>query len=464
MRPSAASVATALVVWAAALLLLLLLVPPLYFLLTLLSLPLNPWRFTTQYIEEQIAALEEAYVPHGAKHLDLPLEVRRGEGEKGSPPHLRIRIHALALKHPEPTCVTLLVHGVAGSSLTFRHLMGAISSSSTVYALDLPGFGRSHASLDYVDLVKLYDDDPVDFLCDVIEAFIQALGVSQVHLCGHSFGGYVCTRFCHRYPHRVRGMTLIHPAGVLPTLGEWGAYWAYAFKACVPGWGKYLGRPGHALAHHLLSPPLAYWYHLCAHPRGMGHLFVRDNITVTPYSAYWNTPSWTLFASLTCPVDLVYGELDTMMPAHQGVMLRDVYGHSLLVVPSKGHCPMDCVESACKVAEFMRAGACPPRRRRQRMGSPLLLPLTPSHHPSFLLRSQTQLVIHRLYSLMNSKRQTFRLYFSCKYPGLDYDDVKRIAKIRDERLSPEEQEWKLRFLEARYQWNFRKYVHETLHV
>jgi pimeloyl-ACP methyl ester carboxylesterase len=77
----------------------------------------------------------------------------------------------------------LLLHGLGGSTFTWRHIMPALARSHRVIALDLKGFGRSdkpfggrYTARDQAALVS---------------AFIRKRGLSGVTLIGHSFGGTV---------------------------------------------------------------------------------------------------------------------------------------------------------------------------------------------------------------------------------------------------------------------------------
>jgi pimeloyl-ACP methyl ester carboxylesterase len=92
----------------------------------------------------------------------------------------------------------ILIHGAGGSHLHWppelRRLPGA-----TIYALDLPGHGRS--------------DGPG---CDTIAAYVSALvgfmdasGIERAVLAGHSMGGAISQLTALTHPQRVAGLVLV---------------------------------------------------------------------------------------------------------------------------------------------------------------------------------------------------------------------------------------------------------------
>lgn len=65
---------------------------------------------------------------------------------------------------------------------------------------------------------------------------------------------------------------------------------------------------------------------------------------------------------------------------------------------------------------------------------------------------------------MNHRKNTFRGYFAGRFPRTNYEYAKQVSKLHDDLLTPQEQEYKLQYLDAREQWEFRVFVHRTLHV
>ncbi len=102
----------------------------------------------------------------------------------------------------------LLLHGLGGSSYSWRFVAPRLAATHRVVALDLRGFGRSDKPFD-----RAYG---VDDHAAVVRAFIRAANLSRITLVGHSFGGMVALRLVldrRIEPHRIaRLVTISAPA------------------------------------------------------------------------------------------------------------------------------------------------------------------------------------------------------------------------------------------------------------
>ncbi len=92
----------------------------------------------------------------------------------------------------------LLIHGAGGTYLHWppqlRHLPGV-----DVYALDLPGHGRSEGP----------GRRSIAAYREVVHAFSHALGLGRFVLGGHSMGGAVAQDYALAYPGRLAGLILV---------------------------------------------------------------------------------------------------------------------------------------------------------------------------------------------------------------------------------------------------------------
>ena len=100
----------------------------------------------------------------------------------------------------------LLLHALGESGADWEQVAAALSGSWHVYALDLRGHGRSDWPGRYT-LALLRDD---------VIAFLDALGLSEVTVIGHSMGGAVAYLLAMRQPDRVRRLVLEDPAPPWP--------------------------------------------------------------------------------------------------------------------------------------------------------------------------------------------------------------------------------------------------------
>jgi pimeloyl-ACP methyl ester carboxylesterase len=101
--------------------------------------------------------------------------------------------------------VMLLVHGMAGSSATWRHVMPALTEHFTVVAPDLPGQGAS---------AKPRGDYSLGALADTLRDLLIVLGHDRATLVGRSFGGGVAMQFAYQFPERCERLVLVSSGGL----------------------------------------------------------------------------------------------------------------------------------------------------------------------------------------------------------------------------------------------------------
>jgi pimeloyl-ACP methyl ester carboxylesterase len=102
-----------------------------------------------------------------------------------------------------PTLV--LVHGLGGDADQWAYCFEALSATHRVIALDLLGFGRSDKpNISY----------RIAGFVEVLEGFLQALGIERASLLGHSLGGWIVAAFALQFPDKVDRLVLNDAAGL----------------------------------------------------------------------------------------------------------------------------------------------------------------------------------------------------------------------------------------------------------
>lgn len=101
----------------------------------------------------------------------------------------------------------LLLHGWGVSIEVYKNLINDLSKTNNVYALDLPGFGKS--------------DEPkeiwnVDKYVELVEKFIEKLDLKEIDLIGHSFGGRIIIKLLNKNGLKVKinRIVLLGSAGI----------------------------------------------------------------------------------------------------------------------------------------------------------------------------------------------------------------------------------------------------------
>lgn len=183
----------------------------------------------------------------------------------------------------------VLLHGGLGLSGMFGEVLAQLAQSRQVIAADLQAHGRT-ADIDRPIRLELLGDD--------IAALIRHLGFGQVDLMGYSMGGGVALQAAIRHPALVRKLVLV---SVPCRRDGW-------YPEILAG----MSQMNAAVAEYMRDTPMYQSYAAVAPNPGnfpalldkMGDLLRRD------YD--WSAE----VAALTIPTLLVYGDADSVPPAH----------------------------------------------------------------------------------------------------------------------------------------------------
>ncbi len=107
---------------------------------------------------------------------------------------------------PKGAEVVLLIHGFGGDKDNWTRFSKSLTGSYRVIAPDLPGFGESAKHPDW--------DYSLPPQRSRVNGFVQALGLGQFHVLGHSMGGHLAALYTHKYPGQVLSMALFNNAGI----------------------------------------------------------------------------------------------------------------------------------------------------------------------------------------------------------------------------------------------------------
>ncbi|WP_436089293.1 acetoin dehydrogenase dihydrolipoyllysine-residue acetyltransferase subunit, partial [Pararhizobium sp. LjRoot255] len=101
--------------------------------------------------------------------------------------------------------VVLFLHGFGGDLSTWLFNQPPLAEKIRTIAVDLPGHGAS-SPVDSGDILAK--------IASAVSAAVQDLVPGKLHLVGHSFGGAVAARIAADQPSRVASLTLIAPIGL----------------------------------------------------------------------------------------------------------------------------------------------------------------------------------------------------------------------------------------------------------
>jgi pimeloyl-ACP methyl ester carboxylesterase len=118
---------------------------------------------------------------------------------------VRIHGHDVSYRMAGEGPTILLIHGIAGSSTTWRAVMPRLAEHYTVIAPDLLGHGHS---------AKPRGDYSLGAYASGIRDLLAVLGQERGTVVGHSLGGGVAMQFAYQFPERVQRLVLVASGGL----------------------------------------------------------------------------------------------------------------------------------------------------------------------------------------------------------------------------------------------------------
>ena len=99
----------------------------------------------------------------------------------------------------------VLIHGMAGSSATWRHVLPTLAEHFTVVAPDLVGHGESEKPAATTRWAAFASG---------VRDLLLALGHERATLVGQSLGGGVAMQFAYQFPERCERLVLVSSGGL----------------------------------------------------------------------------------------------------------------------------------------------------------------------------------------------------------------------------------------------------------
>jgi pimeloyl-ACP methyl ester carboxylesterase len=147
-----------------------------------------------------------------------------------------VRLHWAEVGKASDAPPLVLLHGLNNSCLSWSRVAPLLATDRRVLMPDLPGHGQSERPNVAYEL---------EWYARLIAGWLEALGLEQVDIVGHSFGGGVAQMLLLRCPERVRRLVLVAAGGLGKGVGRW------LRLASLPYVVEYLGQPFMPLGTHL---------------------------------------------------------------------------------------------------------------------------------------------------------------------------------------------------------------------
>ncbi len=234
----------------------------------------------------------------------------------------------------------LLLHGLAGSSVTWRAVFEQLALTHDVIAPDMLGHGES---------AKPMGDYSLGAFATGLRDFLAAIDVPSATIVGHSFGGGVAMQLAYQHPERCDRLVLVGSGGLgrevswllrLVTLPGAEQLMPLLFPRIVADRGNELGR---LLGRFGLSAPrLGEMWRSYSSLAGTENrkAFVRTIRGVIEPGGQTVNALDRLYMAAHLPTLIVWGERDDIIPVAHGYAAHEaVPGSRLCVLEGVGHFP-----------------------------------------------------------------------------------------------------------------------------
>jgi pimeloyl-ACP methyl ester carboxylesterase len=241
-----------------------------------------------------------------------------------------------------------LLHGLVGSAKNWRQNISFLSRDSAVYAVDLFNMGQS-------DRVPGLDAG-LEATADRLAAYMDAVGLDEADIAGHSHGGSVAMMFAARHPARVRRLILFAPANPFCDLGNqlirfYQTRLGIRFARLIPFLPRMLKAT--ALSRMYGDPSRVAKDALDGYTQGLHIPGTVDHVLqiVQRWSVDMRLLREALSGLAAKPTLLIWGDRDRAVglnSAHE--LQRKLPQSSLLVLPGVGHIPFEEMPEICNQA------------------------------------------------------------------------------------------------------------------
>jgi pimeloyl-ACP methyl ester carboxylesterase len=240
----------------------------------------------------------------------------------------------------------VLVHGLVGSSGNWDRNIQFLARFRTVYALDLANMGYSE---------RVAGIDPgLEATADRLAAAMDALGIGNADLAGHSHGGAISMMLAARHPTKVRRLVLFAPANPFcdfckPLIRFYQTQIGVAFAYLVPRLPRALHKT--ALSRMYGDPKRVHDGALEGYTRGMnsgtiGHVLG----IIRAWADDMKALGEVLGTVAKLPTLLIWGDRDRAVGVRSGERLAELLGARLMVIPGVGHLPFAETPEVCNRA------------------------------------------------------------------------------------------------------------------
>jgi pimeloyl-ACP methyl ester carboxylesterase len=230
----------------------------------------------------------------------------------------------------------LFVHGLGGAWQNWLENIPRVAQERRVFALDLPGFGRSEMPRDEIS---------ISGYGRCVDEFCARVGLDEVVLVGNSMGGFVAAETAIQFPGRVERLVLVSAAGLSIT---------NLMRRPVQTWGRVaavLGAYGAANSRAAVTRPVVRHLALAfvmRHPTRLRADLCWEQVHAAGTPGFRHALDALLeydfrdrLVDIACPTLIVWGEEDMLVPARDADEFERLIPNARkILMNDTGHVPM----------------------------------------------------------------------------------------------------------------------------
>ena len=246
-------------------------------------------------------------------------------------------IHSLILNSSNHKENILYIHGF-GSTAFISLIKSGLNKYLTnynIYAIDLPGFGRSTFKDQNLNFFKsnLKHIDYNTQYTNILYQYMNYYNITtNTHIMGHSFGAYQIINLIYKYPQYSKSMILISPAGLSPPtslFSKFGLnilYYKYGFILNI-----FIRKLILKFKYNEFEK-----YYLDVQSKSITDKIINQYIYLS-FSSHWTQLIYDKLINISSkiPIALIYGQNDTLTPP------TIITGTKTYIIKNAGHSPMN---------------------------------------------------------------------------------------------------------------------------
>ena len=254
--------------------------------------------------------------------------------------HVFIHGHDMAYRREGSGPALLLLHGIAGSSRTWRDVIPLLVDRFTVIAPDFMGHGLSE---------KPVGDYSLGAFASGIRDFLEVLDIDRATVVGQSFGGGVAMQLAYQHPELCERLVLVDSGGLgrevnwilrFMTLPGSEYVMPLIFPKFVRNWGDSLFRSINDRGIHLGRIAEMWSVYASLAEADNRQAFARTIRSVIEPGGQTVSAMDRLYLASSLPTLIIWGDRDDIIPvSHARAAHEAIPGSRLVIIEGVGHFP-----------------------------------------------------------------------------------------------------------------------------